>query len=252
LHLSRGVRESTAGKWRTWLMEVKNEFQEGTSWECSGHRDTERPKEPDEMVKVASSGKGTVLMKADSFQTSPLLKVNENHKIFAKANVEVLDLLNDEAYPVAKVPSNRSNRPQHVNQRGLENKRDSLGRWSSKGTLKSNSVKVEPVAEVSTKGKLEGNKKGEKALLNQAENVSEDDTEEVPHLGRTSSQKCRKAVANMLKSSQRECNGSGEAQGVVQEHKKLGRPFSAAKRQKIAAQYTSSGTNFLFCSEIHS
>ncbi|KAH8970141.1 hypothetical protein BDL97_02G072700 [Sphagnum fallax] len=235
----RGVRESTAGKWRTWLMEVKNEFQEGTSWECSGHRDTERPKEPDEMVKGASSGKGTVLMKADSFQTSPLLKVNENHKIFAKANVEVLDLLNDEAYPVAKVPSNRRVRPQHVNQRGLQNNRDSLGRWISKGTLKSNSVKVEPVAEFSTKGKLEGNKKGEKALLNQAENVSEDDTEEVPHLGRTSSQKCRKGMANMLKPSQRECNGSGEAQGVVQEHKKLGRPFSAAKQQKIAAQYTS-------------
>ncbi len=230
-------------------MEVKNEFQEGTSWECSGHRDTERPKEPDEMVKVASSGKGTVLMKADSFQTSPLLKVNENHKIFAKANVEVLDLLNDEAYPVAKVPSNRSNQPQHVNQRGLKNNRDSLGRWISKGTLKSNSVRVEPVAEFSTKGKLEGNKKGEKALLNQAENVSEDDTEEVPHLGRTSSQKCRKGMANMLKPSQRECNGSGEAQGVVQEHKKLGRPFNAAKQQKIAAQYTSPGTNFLFCSE---
>jgi len=237
----RGVRESTAGKWSTWLKEAKSEFQEGTSWECLGRRDTEPRRELEESAKVASSGKGGVTTQANSLEILPICKVHENHKVCLKTTVEALDLSNNTAYPAAKVPSTRNNheRLQTVNQRASI-REDVSSRPFPTGVMKLNGVKVELVAEFCTEGQVEGNKEWKEGLQDEPEHISDDDVEEVPHMGHTSAQKLRNSSAKTVKSSQNECNGSQKAPGVLhQEHKKRGRPCSVAKRQAHAAKYTS-------------
>ncbi len=183
---------------------------------------------------------------ANSLEIPPICKVYENHKVCLKTTVEDLDLSNNTAYPAAKVPSTRNNheRLQTVNQRASI-REDVSSRPFPTGVMKLNGVKVELVAEFCTEGKVEGNKEWKEGLQDEPEHISDDDVEEVPHMGHTSAQKLRNSSAKTVKSSQNECNGSHKAPGVLhQEHKKRGRPCSVAKRQAHAAKHTSPGPNF--------